>query len=56
VHPARPVQVVGAAVPPSNLPALTSLDRRGCGNVTAAGVQALRSSTATPNLHIEYPF
>jgi hypothetical protein len=37
----------------SSLPALTSLDLRACDKVTAAGVQALRSTTAAPNLHIE---
>jgi hypothetical protein len=38
----------------SNLPALKSLDLRGCfcRNVTAAGVQALRSTTVAPSLHI----
>ena len=36
----------------SSLPALTSLDLRDCYKVTAAGVQALRSTTAAPNLHI----
>jgi F-box/leucine-rich repeat protein 14 len=38
----------------SSLPALTSLDLRYCNNVTAAGVQALRSTTAAPSLHIEF--
>ena len=38
----------------SSLPALTSLDLRYCDKVTAAGVQALRSTTAAPNLHIEF--
>jgi hypothetical protein len=37
----------------SSLPALTSLNLRYCNKVTAAGVQALRSTTATPSLHIE---
>jgi hypothetical protein len=37
----------------SSLPALTPLDLRFCYKVTAAGVQALRSTTAAPNLHIE---
>ena len=37
----------------SSLSALTSLNL--ClTNVTAAGVQALRSTTAAPNLHIEF--
>jgi F-box/leucine-rich repeat protein 14 len=36
----------------SNLPALKSLELRGCCNVTTAGVQALRSTTVAPNLHI----
>ena len=36
----------------SCLPALTSLDLRNCTKVTAAGVHALRSTTAAPNLHI----
>ena len=34
------------------LPALTTLDLRDCPNVTADGVQALRSTTAAPSLHI----
>jgi hypothetical protein len=34
----------------SNLPALTSLNLCQCYNVTAAGVQALRSSTTASNL------
>jgi hypothetical protein len=38
----------------SNLPALTSLDLRYCIKVTAAGVQALRNTTAAPSLHIEW--
>ena len=38
----------------SILPALSSLIFRYCVNVTAAGVQALRSTTAAPNLHIEF--
>jgi hypothetical protein len=38
----------------SSLPALTSLDLRGCNKVTAAGVQALRSTTVAPSLHIEW--
>ena len=33
----------------SILPALTSLDLRGCWKVTAAGVQALRSTAAAPS-------
>jgi hypothetical protein len=37
----------------SSLPVLTSLDLRNCHKVTAAGVQALRSTTASPSLHIE---
>ena len=39
----------------STLPALTHLDLRCCdgAKVTAAGVQALRSTTAAPSLHIE---
>jgi hypothetical protein len=36
-----------------SLPALTTLDLRGC-KVTAAGVQALRNTTAAPSLHIEF--
>ena len=36
----------------SSLPALTHLNLRFCYNVTAAGVQALRSTTAAPSLHI----
>jgi hypothetical protein len=36
----------------SSLPALASLDLSGCYNVMAAGVQALRSTTAAPSLHI----
>jgi len=36
----------------SSLPALTHLDLRHC-NVTAAGVQALRSTTAAPSLQIK---
>ena len=35
----------------SSMPKLTSLNLTGC-NATAAGVQALRSSTAAPNLQI----
>jgi precorrin isomerase len=42
------------AVVSSSLPALTLLDPRGCSQVTAAGVQALRSTTAAPSLHIEF--
>jgi hypothetical protein len=37
----------------SSLPALTSLNLRYCNKVTAAGVQALRSTTAAPSLHIQ---
>ena len=37
----------------SSLPALTHLNLRYCGYVTAAGVQALRSTTAAPGLHIK---
>jgi hypothetical protein len=37
----------------SSLPALTSLDLSHCYKVTAAGVQALRSTTAAPSLRIE---
>ena len=37
----------------SCLPALTRLDLGGSGEVTAAGVQALRSTTASTNLHID---
>ena len=37
----------------SSLPALTSLDLRGS-KVTAAGVQALRSTTIAPSLHIKF--
>jgi hypothetical protein len=37
----------------SSLPALSFLILRYCVNVTAAGVQALRNTTAAPNLHIE---
>ena len=37
----------------SILPALTSLDLRWCDKVTAAGVQALRSTSTAPSLHIE---
>jgi hypothetical protein len=37
----------------SSLPALTSLDLRGS-KVTAAGVQALRSTTVAPSLHIKF--
>jgi hypothetical protein len=36
----------------SSLPALKSLDLRACPKVSADGVQALRSTTATPSLHI----
>ena len=36
----------------SSCTALESLDLRCCYDVTAAGVQALRSTTAAPNLHI----
>jgi hypothetical protein len=36
----------------SSLPALTHLDLRCYDYVTAAGVQALRSSTAAPSLRI----
>jgi hypothetical protein len=38
----------------SNLPALTFLDLRYWFKVTAAGVQALRNTTAAPSLHIEW--
>jgi hypothetical protein len=38
----------------SSLPALTSLDLRNCNKVTAAGVQALRNTTAAPSLRIEW--
>ena len=38
----------------SHLPALTFLDLRYCDMVTAAGVQALRNTTASPSLHIEW--
>ena len=38
----------------SSLPAFTFLDIRHCNRVTAAGVQALRNTTAAPNLHIEW--
>jgi hypothetical protein len=37
----------------SSLPALKSLDLRDCPKATAAGVQALRSTTAAPSLHIK---
>jgi len=35
-----------------SLPALTQLDLRNRNKVTAAGVQALRSTTTAPSLHI----
>jgi hypothetical protein len=35
------------------LPALTSLNLRWCDKVPEARVQALRSTTAAPSLHIE---
>jgi hypothetical protein len=38
----------------SSLPALTTLNLRACPKVTAAGVQALRSTTVAPSLHIEF--
>ena len=38
----------------SSLPALTHLNLRACWKLTAAGVQALRSTTAAPGLHIEF--
>ena len=38
----------------SSLPSFTFLDIRHCNRVTAAGVQALRNTTAAPNLHIEW--
>jgi hypothetical protein len=38
----------------SSLPSLAFLDLAGCNWVTAAGVQALRNTTAAPNLHIEW--
>jgi hypothetical protein len=38
----------------SSLPSLTFIDLTGCDRVTAAGVQALRNTTAAPNLHIEW--
>jgi hypothetical protein len=38
----------------SSLPSLTFIDLAGCDKVTAAGVQALRNTTATPHLHIEW--
>jgi hypothetical protein len=38
----------------SSLPALTELDLTGCDEVTAAGVQALRNTTAAPSLRIEW--
>jgi hypothetical protein len=37
----------------SSLPALASLDLRFCHTVTAAGVQALRTTTAASTVHIE---
>jgi hypothetical protein len=40
----------------SSLPALTFLNLRYCDKVTAAGVQALRNTTAAPSLHIESRF
>jgi hypothetical protein len=61
-HSCRPhMQLCEASHPPSSESfsylggrcCLTSVDLRGCGKVTAAGVQALRSSTAAPSLHIE---
>jgi hypothetical protein len=36
----------------SSLPALTALCLDNCYKVTAAGVQALRNTTAAPSLHI----
>jgi hypothetical protein len=38
----------------SCITSLTSLDLRGCSKVTAAGVQALRNTTAAPSLRIEW--
>jgi hypothetical protein len=38
----------------SSLPALTFLDVSYCDQVTAAGVQALRNTTAAPNLEIAW--
>jgi hypothetical protein len=38
----------------SNIPSLTFLSLNGYDKVTAAGVQALRNTTAAPNLHIEW--
>ena len=38
----------------SNLPAIASLNLIFCRNVTAAGVQALRDTTAAPNLVIKW--
>ena len=40
-------------LPLRSLPALIYLDLCDCPKVTAAGVQALRSTTAAPNLHIK---
>ena len=37
-----------------NLPSLAFLDLTNCIWVTAAGVQALRNTTAAPSLHIEW--
>jgi hypothetical protein len=37
-----------ASIEVSNRPALTSLDIRLCSKVTAAGMQALRSTTISP--------
>ena len=37
-----------------NLRTLTSLNLEGCENVTAAGMQAPRNTTAAPSLHIEF--
>jgi hypothetical protein len=38
----------------SSLPALTAIDLRDCNNVTAAGVQALRDTSAAPSLEIDW--
>jgi hypothetical protein len=38
----------------SGLPSLTFLDLNGCDKVTAAGVQALRNTTAAPSLRIDW--
>ena len=40
----------------SSLPALTQLDLRGWNKVTADGMQALRNTTASTNLHIVSQF